>query len=196
MKRQEKGARRGGEQIAERAGELLDPEQAGDWNQAMMELGATVCLPRNPQCLMCPLAAACKTRGEHKTAPRAPMVTRTVGHALVVRPAGESDEVLLEQRPATETVMPGMWQLPVLRKAALAERDLCMTVRHAIMQVNYKVNVRTVAEGRVPALTVAGGERRWVLLGELNALPLTGLTRKVLTRTKFLQTAERWAGAD
>jgi A/G-specific adenine glycosylase len=174
-------------EIADSAAELLDPQQPGDWNQAMMELGATVCLPRNPQCLVCPLAAACKTRGEHQTAPRAPMVSRTVGHALVVRPVGESDEVLLEQRPTTETVMPGMWQLPVLRKAELAERELCMRVRHAIMQVNYQVNVRTVAERRVPALTVEGGQRRWVGLGELNALPLTGLTRKVLTKVGALK---------
>jgi A/G-specific adenine glycosylase len=173
-------------EIAECAAELLDKEEPGDWNQAMMELGATVCLPRNPQCRVCPLAAACKTRGEHKTAPRAPMVSRMVGHALVVRPVAETDEVLLEQRPSTETVMPGMWQLPVLRKADLPERDLCMTVRHAIMQVNYQVNVRSVTERRATALTVEGGQRRWVQLGKLRALPLTGLTRKVLTRARLM----------
>jgi len=43
---------------------------AGDSNQALMELGATLCSPRNPQCLVCPVATDCKTQGEHQTAPR------------------------------------------------------------------------------------------------------------------------------
>jgi A/G-specific adenine glycosylase len=41
---------------------LLDPEAPGDWNQAMMELGATVCTPRAPQCLLCPVASFCEGR--------------------------------------------------------------------------------------------------------------------------------------
>ncbi len=66
-------------------GRLLDPARPGDFNQAIMELGATVCAPRNPQCLVCPLAAECKTRGEHKTPRRAPMMSRAVAYALSVR---------------------------------------------------------------------------------------------------------------
>ena len=46
---------------------LLHPAHPGDFNQAVMELGATVCTPRNPQCLECPMATECKTHGEHKT---------------------------------------------------------------------------------------------------------------------------------
>jgi len=178
--------------IQERASELLDTEQPGDFNQAMMELGATVCLPRNPQCLVCPLAAGCRTRGEHKTASRAAMVSRDAGHALVVRHnlVVRDQDVLLEQRAATETVMPGMWQLPLLRETEVPAPDLRMTVRHAIMQVNYRVRVRTVAEGDLATLTVEGGERRWVRLEELNGLPLTGLTRKVLLRAHLMGVGE------
>ena len=44
------------------ADRLLAPELAGDWNQAMMELGATVCIPRAPQCLLCPVAQFCEAR--------------------------------------------------------------------------------------------------------------------------------------
>jgi A/G-specific adenine glycosylase len=40
----------------------LDPKRPGDFNQAMMELGATICLPRNPQCLICPVADMCRAR--------------------------------------------------------------------------------------------------------------------------------------
>ena len=179
------------------AGRLVDPQRPGDFNQALMELGATVCLPRNPQCLVCPVASECKTRGEHKTAPRARMLSREVAHALSVR-MGRSRaktqgtamrEVLLEQRAASQSVMPGMWELPVLRDAAVPEEDLRMTVRHAIMQVNYYVRIRTVFEDDVEVLTVAGGERRWVPLGEAAGMALTGLTRKVLSRAHLLPTA-------
>ena len=56
--------------IEELAGELVCPERPGDSNQALMELGATLCTPRNPQCLVCPVANDCKTQGEHPTASR------------------------------------------------------------------------------------------------------------------------------
>jgi A/G-specific adenine glycosylase len=175
------------------AGQLVDPERAGDWNQAMMELGATVCLPRNPQCLVCPVSGDCKTKGEHKTAPRARMLSREVAHALSVRtgrlPGQGHREVLLEQRPHTQTVMPGMWELPALREAAVPEDELRMTVRHAIMQVNYYVRIRTVFEDDVEGLAAPGGERRWVPLAEAGGMALTGLTRKVLTRARLLAAA-------
>jgi A/G-specific adenine glycosylase len=174
--------------IGQMATRLLDPEQPGDFNQAMMELGATVCLPRNPQCLVCPVATGCKTRGEHKTQARARMTSREVAHALVERPAirGVGRAVLLERRAATETVMPGMWQLPVLCETEVPEAELRLEVRHAIMQVNYRVKVRAVSEANVAELAVQGGERRWVRRKELNALPLTGLARKVLAKMQLL----------
>jgi A/G-specific adenine glycosylase len=183
--------------IENRAAKLLDAGRPGDFNQAMMELGAVVCLPRNPQCLVCPVAEHCKTRGEHKTKPRPRMLSREVAHALAVRvpakpgksrevPAGE---VLLEQRPPDRSVMPGMWELPALRNAKVPEKEQRMTVRHAIMQVNYYVRIRDVFEHDIDSLTVPGGERRWVALHEAADLALTGLTRKVLTRAHLLPTA-------
>ncbi len=187
----EAGSRKGGgaalrRKIEELAGQLLDPAQPGDFNQALMELGATVCLPRKPQCQACPVSRDCATRGEHKTPPRPPMLSREVAHALSVRtgrkPGQAHREVLLEQRPDSLTVMPGLWELPVLRDPQVPEKELRMTVRHAIMQVNYYVRIRTVFEDDVEAMTVAGGERRWVSLAAAAGMALTGLTRKVLAR--------------
>lgn len=182
--------------VDELAARLVDPRRPGDFNQAMMELGAMVCLPRNPQCLVCPVANDCVTRGEHKTSPRPKMLSREVAHALSVRigrRAGKgsgpgSREVLLEQRPKTQTVMPGLWELPVLIDVEVPEEDLRMTVRHAIMQVNYYVRIRTVFEDDVKAMTVAGGRRRWVPLSKAAGMALTGLTRKVLSRAHLLPT--------
>ncbi len=175
--------------IEQRAGQWLDPDRSGDWNQAMMELGATLCTPRNPQCLVCPLAACCRTRGEHETAARPPMVSRTVGYALVVRapaPGPGGRVVLLEQRPAEQPVMPGLWELPALIDAETPPEELRMTLRHAILQVNYFVRIRTLHEDRVEALTAKSGQRRWTPLDEAARLPLTGLARKVLMRAHLL----------
>jgi A/G-specific adenine glycosylase len=94
--------------------------------------------------------------------------------------------VLLEQRPAQQTVMPGMWELPMLVRSDVPQKDLRMTVRHAIMQVNYYVRIRTVFEDDIESMTMAGGERRWVPLREAAGMALTGLARKVLTRAHLL----------
>ncbi|HUD74720.1 MAG TPA: A/G-specific adenine glycosylase [Terracidiphilus sp.] len=182
------GSRVGGvllrRKIEKLADELVCPERPGDSNQALMEMGATLCTPRNPQCLVCPVASDCKTQGEHQTTPRPPMQRREVAHALSLRnrrKAGQvRSEVLLEQRPASLTVMPGLWELPMLREAAVPDEDLRLTVRHAIMQVNYCVRIRTVSEGDIDAIAAPGGERRWVPLSEAAGMALTGLARKVL----------------
>jgi A/G-specific adenine glycosylase len=176
--------------IEKLAAEIVSPERPGDSNQALMELGATLCTPRNPQCLVCPVASDCKTQGEHQTARRPPMQRREVAHALSARAVGRGrhvhHEVLLEQRPAELTVMPGLWELPMLREAAVPKKELLLTVRHAIMQVNYCVRIRMVSEGEIDAIAAPGGERRWVPLGELAGMALTGLTRKVLGRLHLL----------
>lgn len=176
--------------VEDLAAELVDPVRPGDFNQALMELGATVCLPRNPLCAECPIRERCKTKGEHQTVPRPPMISREVAHALSVRigrkPGHANREVLLEQRPESLTVMPGLWELPALRQTEVPESELRMTVRHAIMQVNYYVRIRTVFEDDVKDLTVAGGKRRWVPLAKAKTMALTGLTRKVLTRARLL----------
>lgn len=189
------GSRAGGGSVVRHkiealADSLVDPAHPGDFNQALMELGAVLCLPRNPQCAACPVRDDCKTQGEHETAPRPPMICREVACALSVRAgrrAGQSHrEVLLEQRPASQTVMPGLWELPMLKEAAVPDEELRLTVRHAIMHVNYYVRIRTVFEDDIDAMTVSGGERRWVPLGKVAGIALTGLARKVLTRTHLL----------
>jgi A/G-specific adenine glycosylase len=192
------GSRSGGgaalrRKVQNLAGQLVDPAHPGNFNQAVMELGATVCLPRNPQCLMCPIAADCVTRGEHKVPARPKMQSREVAYALSVRmgmiPGQASRQVLLEQRLDSLTVMPGMWELPPLADPAVPGDELRMTVRHAIMQINYYVRVRTVLEEDVEKLLVPHGSRRWVPLGEAAGMALTGLARKVLARAHLLPAA-------
>jgi len=175
--------------IEQFAAQLLDSRCPGDFNQALMELGATVCLPRNPRCAECPLRDRCFTRGEHKTRSRPPMQSREIAQALAVRASRssrQSREVLLEQRPAALTVMPGLWELPALRCTAVPENELCMTVSHSIMQVNYTVRIRAVSESSAGAITAPAGRRQWVALDKAAQMPLTGLARKVLSRAHLL----------
>lgn len=169
---------------------IIPARRPGDFNQALMELGATVCTPRSPQCVVCPVAVDCSTRGEHLTPPRPTMLSTEIGCALAIRSSTDTEpphlEILVEQRPQTRTVMPGLWQLPTLLDPIVPESSLRMTLRHAIMRVNYYVRIRTVLEEEVTALTRLQGERRWVAQAEIASMALTGLTRKVLTRAHLL----------
>ncbi len=71
--------------LRERAAGLVDPNRPGDFNQSMMELGATVCLPQRPLCLHCPVQPFCATRGEHQAAPPKKMRTQQIAYALLRR---------------------------------------------------------------------------------------------------------------
>jgi A/G-specific adenine glycosylase len=176
-------------EIQRLAAKLIDPKRPGDFNQAMMELGATVCLPRNPLCLQCPVQQSCKTRGEHPTSERKPSVTAEIAFALIQRKRRGTDEVLLQQRPPTETVMSGMWELPVLPQnpdAAASNPDKPLLVlRHAIMQTNYRVAVVSLP-AKTASLPKAPATQSWIKLTDLTTLPLTGLARKIFLRLGML----------
>lgn len=159
---------------------------AGDHNQAMMELGATICLPRGPLCLQCPVYALCCTRGEHATAPRERQRSRPMTVLLSLRKVGTATEVLLSVRGAELSLMPGMYELPPLPEDAVEGREPVLRVRHAITNTNYYVRVFAESElGDMmlrDAVPLAPDALMWVRQRRLVNLPLTGLTRKVLQR--------------
>jgi A/G-specific adenine glycosylase len=181
--------------VEEFAASLVDPAHPGDFNQAIMELGATVCTPRNPQCLVCPWATECRTLGEHKTPKRAPMTTREMACMLAVRNGKAGTCVLLEQRPATQTVMPGLWELPACTEESTTGLDPIITMRHAIMQVNYTVRVYAPGPRKIPADAKINAIRRWVSLDEAASMALTGLARKVLMRARMLRLTHKDSSA-
>lgn len=161
--------------IREGAQALLDPERAGDSNQAMMELGATVCLPRGPLCLHCPVQPWCRTRGEHATVPKARQRRREIAYAL--HRSGDGERVLLRQRPAEASLMAGMWELPELA-GPHPEEAVLLRLKHSITVTDYTVSIVGCSEEQ----SSAGGLLDWVFIGALPELPLTGLCRKVLRR--------------
>jgi A/G-specific adenine glycosylase len=171
----------------------------GDHNQAMMELGATICVPRGPLCLQCPVVALCRTRGEHLTVKREKQQSRRVAYLLALRQLGTRTEVLLEQRPAEASLMPGMFELPPLPLDAVEGHAPVLRVRHAITNTNYAVEVFPHGgDGRNGAAAQNGSsllgqvpgnpaDLHWASVQQLGLLPLTGLARKCLVRSGLME---------
>jgi A/G-specific adenine glycosylase len=160
----------------------------GEHNQAMMELGATVCVPRSPLCLQCPVVELCQTRGEHVTAVRNKMQSRHVAHLFATRKMGVQTQVLLEQRPREASLMPGMLELPPLPLDIIEGLQPALRIRHAITTTNYVVEIFTESgrtlQQHVPA---AAKDLRWVDVQQLAQQPLTGLARKVMQKLKVME---------
>ena len=157
---------------------LLDRKRPGDFNQAMMELGAIVCTPRAPQCLICPISAFCQTRGEERREPAPARKLREVNYALVLR----RDSLLLVQRPADASLMAGMWELPSLAPEQINGDEPVLRVRHSITDTDYRITVYAMAPEQLQELATEG---KWFPVKRSERLPLTGLTRKVLRRIRL-----------
>jgi len=167
-----------GEEFWQAAEGLLDRERPGDFNQAIMELGATVCTPRAPACLTCPVVELCATRGEMpRGAQAARQKKREIHYALDCRDGA----VLLVQRPHDEALMAGMWELPQVRRPR-GNATLAFTVRHSITTTDYTVRVwRNGAAVDIPGKMIA--------LRRLPRLAMTGLARKVLRQAGLMTTS-------
>jgi A/G-specific adenine glycosylase len=169
------GKRIAGEPLWAAAQAMLSVERPGDFNQAMMELGATVCVPRQPKCGLCPVSRMCSTRGELPDRVRGTRQRkREINYALDRR----NGSIFLVKRPDTASLMPGMWELPEMAGTKLKSRP-GLTLRHSITVTDYRVGV---TESAAPAGTAG----RWVGKSRLLKLPLTGLARKILRATKVI----------
>ena len=177
---------------------------AGDHNQAMMELGATVCLPRAPLCDACPVYAMCHTRGEHATPPRAPQRSRPAAYLLDLRKHGTATEVLLELRAGNASVMPAMFELPPLPADAVESREPVLRLRHSITNTNYYVQVyapqrfdpgaktkraQTLMHPLRKAVQDPDRELHWVRTARQAGHGYSGQTRKILQRLRVMDSA-------
>lgn len=178
--------------VRKHAATLLDASQPGDFNQAMMELGATVCTPKSPRCLACPVRTLCATRGEHATAPGTKMRSVNQPLALIRRMTPRTQAVGLVQRAQDESLMPGMWELPLLPEEFIGDQQPALMVRHSITNTNYYVSVYEITPSNMNEHIRQHSARvRWVQAHKLEDLPLTGLARKVLTRLEIMKAAGR-----
>jgi A/G-specific adenine glycosylase len=156
-------------QYWEIAAQLLDRQSPGDFNQAMMELGALVCLPGQPLCHACPVAELCGARGPTQKAERPARRKAELHYALARR----DGSILLRQRNKQSSLMPGMWELPEIKPMRNEGKLPLLKLRHSITTTDYTVFVHDEPRKIRPG-------DRWVPLRSMDSLPLTGLTRKII----------------
>jgi A/G-specific adenine glycosylase len=184
-------------EIRARADGLVPERRAGDFTQAMMDLGATICTPKKPACGICPWMDACsaRARGDAETFPRkAPKVEGRMRYGasfVVTRADGQGNpHVLVRSRPA-KGLLGGMTEVPstawvheldeadALSQAPIKARwrKLAGAVEHGFTHFPLR---QTVYLARVPARTRAPEGMRWVALAELPGEALPNVMRKVV----------------
>lgn len=126
------------------ADRLLFSRRPGDFNQAMMELGATICLPRNPLCLVCPAAGQCRARalGRQQDFPvkrQKPPANDVDVRVLLIEHDGC---LLMWQRPPESRRMAGFWELPHAEQLPDARVEaVAGWFQHTIVNTRYRFEV-------------------------------------------------------
>jgi A/G-specific adenine glycosylase len=179
---------------------LLPAGRAGDFNQALMELGATVCTPRSPRCATCPVRSQCVALERDRVleypeaAPR-PAPTQEKRAAAVVQRQGR---VLLVRAPTNASRWAGMWQFPDVQletgmdpSRALEDRVLggtgvrvamgarLLALRHQVTRFRIEIDVYSCRALGGRARAIDYGEIRWLPPEELGSLPMPAAHRKI-----------------
>ena len=190
------------------AQELFDPKHPTEWNQAVMELGASVCAPQKPRCGECPWTAHCRAhaKGIAEQLPRTKPDRSVVSVERAVGIFRRNSSVLLARR-SHKTLLDGTWELPGvdlpsgsnarqhlanylaewLQKPVQVGMELT-SIQHALTY--RRVRVRAfAAEARTSPRSRP--DRRWVEGEEIATLPTSSMTTKLITK---LQTASDQTG--
>jgi A/G-specific adenine glycosylase len=175
----------------------LPKGRAADFNQALMDLGALVCLPKNPRCLICPVTMLCKarqrgTQGLRPVKKTKKAIPSRVHTAAVIIKRGR---VLLAQRPSNG-LLGGMWEFPNARVDRDPAGELARSLRSA-----YKLRLR--AKRGVPPLAIVehtyshfkvityafrcelsatasmGKNLKWIALRDLKKYPMGRIDRQL-----------------
>ena len=182
----------------------LSASVSGDWNQAMMELGAMLCTPRTPQCTACPVAHWCRAHAlgialRLPTQRRKPKPVRlALSAAILVDPRGRT--LLLRQQSDHSSLFSNLWQFPSVKGAGPAPEKLSSYLQSAfgisaalepLPPARHTVTFRRillapflarVAKLPAPDLAASGlsGEgMRMPRLAEIERLPISNATKKI-----------------
>ncbi len=202
--------RAGRADIAERAGSLVPEGRPGSFNQALMELGSTVCTPVRPECATCPLESVCLARqaGVQSSLPRTPGMKRPVSVPVSFAYIRSLGRTLLVRRGKSE-LLGGLWALPGgevsrsrgkgagLRDVVEAQTGLRVDVREEVARINQAFSHRRWSGGvyrcvprRSEPLTAAS---RWVSTEEAKRLPLIPSHRELLAGLTSRRSLESFA---
>ena len=180
---------------------LLDDTRPGDSNQALMELGATVCRPRHPGCHDCPLSHDClaHVHGKIDLFPRMKTRREMVKRRQLGVVIESQDRIFLVRRPETTALLGGLWELPWIpwTEEARACADLairyggrwrlvsrCGWVRHAITHRSIRMEVWR-GTLLTPGEIGEGAEGGWFARDEIEGLAQSSLMRKALDRASI-----------
>jgi A/G-specific adenine glycosylase len=190
------------------ADKLLEPKSPGDWNQAMMELGAMVCPPRSPQCLLCPVARFCRARqsGDPESFPekrkKREAVQIVLAAAVFCTPRGQTlllppPQQKTENKPAADdvaTLVSRMWHFPTLAIRNDAKTELrsfladLLPNKNGVLPLEPLARVRhavtyrnvTVLPFRIAIAQIPRVRgARSIQLEDFSTLPISSLTRKI-----------------
>ncbi len=179
---------------------IIPPEAPGTFNEALMELGATICRPRSPECPACPWRALCRARAQGTQeeypppTPRKPIPHYDVVAAVTLRKDGC---VLVAQR-RQDTMLGGMWEFPggkrekgetlqvALLRELMEEMGIEIAVGEEVAQVPHTYTHMRITLYAFACRLVAGEPRciecddfRWVPVGKLDELPMAVTDRKI-----------------
>ncbi len=175
------------------AAEHLPKGRAGDYNQALMDLGASICLPKNPRCLLCPLMEMCKARirGTQEQRPVLKPKKETPHYVHAAGVIVEDGKVLLAKRPS-KGLLGGMWEFPNGRVDGKPAEEL-----ESVLEAGYRLKVQrnealgtvqhaythfrvTVYAFRCKLLSMSENESlKWVGLEELEDYPMGKVDRQI-----------------
>lgn len=178
------------------AAENLPKGQAGDYNQALMDIGATICQPKKPRCLLCPLMEICKAR-ENGTQELRPVLKAKKAAPQYVHAAAvivERGRVLLSQRPA-DGLLGGMWEFPNARVETDPAKELTKALNAAyrlkvkrkealgVVQHAYTHFKVTVHAFRCESVSIPKDKKlKWVKLVELDDFPMGKVDRQIANK--------------
>ena len=187
--------------IRDRLKQLLPPRTPGDFNQAMMELGALVCRTRNPLCLRCPVQSLCGAydAGEQEIIPQPKQKTyRRI--TAVVGIVEKKGKILIQKRPASG-LLAGLWEFPggkvkrgeSLKKALareikeelgteVAQSKFLVKVDHSYTQFRVELHAFACRLTRAPGKRV--GRSKWIALKDLRDYPFPSGSAKII---RFLE---------
>jgi len=159
--------------LQEIADEFLDRNDPSTHNQAMMELGATVCLPRRPMCLICPLREDCRGRDRAEELPvksRVAQVKRTEIVAILQHGQSFYCEQVAEGKP-----WHGLWRFPDFDPARMVRGEEMARIKYGITR--YSVTMQAVSAKWKSRVAAAG---RYLTVKQMQALAFAAPHRKLL----------------
>jgi A/G-specific adenine glycosylase len=160
--------------------ESLAPDNDSDtYNQSIMELGALVCLPRKPACLLCPIQSVCKGKSEPD---QFPVKERAATKAVVERIAviRDGNRWWCEQSAANRRLSE-FWRFPDFDSATMTEESELTRFKYTI--TNHRIDLTAVHARwkKSPSVKTAG---RWLTRHEIESLPFSSAHRKISRQLK------------